>query len=76
MTSLVRMDGEEAPMQGRGAPGSKEAPARSLTWAEAETMDILNDKDMMEGIAEGKADVKAGRLVPWEPKDAKNTRSA
>ena len=63
-------------MRGRGALGSKEAAERSLTWAEAETMDILNDRDMMEGIAEGKADVKAGRLIPWEPKDAKNTRFA
>lgn len=76
MASLARTDGAEAPMRGRGAPGSKEAAARALTWAEAETMDILNDRDMMEGIAEGKADVKAGRLVLWEPKDVKNTRSA
>ena len=63
-------------MRGKGASGYKEASARALTWAEAETLDILNDKDMMEGIAEGKEDVKAGRLLPWEPKDARNTRSA
>ena len=76
MASLGRTDGAEAPVRGRVALGSKEAAERSLTWAEAETMDILNDRDMMEGIAEGKADVKAGRLMPWKPRDAGNARSA
>ena len=51
------------------------APKRSLTWAEAETMDILEDEDMMAGIAEGKEDVKAGRLIEWKPRDVKNTQS-
>lgn len=52
------------------------APARSLTWSEAETMDILADGDMMKSIAEGIEDVKAGRLVPWKPRSAQCGRPA
>ena len=42
----------------------------ALTWAEAETMDILADGDMMESIAEGREDAKAGRLAEWKPRGA------
>ena len=51
-------------------PAAAAAPARTLTWAEAETMDILADNDMMESIAEGREDAKAGRLVEWKPQSA------
>lgn len=57
-------------------PATTAAPARTLTWAEAETMDILADGDMMEGIAEGREDAKAGRLVEWKPQGAGHARPA
>ena len=31
-----------------------------------ETLDILSDPKAMKGIEEGEADIKAGRVVPWE----------
>ena len=39
-------------------------------------MDILEDDDMMASIAEGREDVKAGRLVEWKPGSAKNAQFA
>lgn len=69
--------GRPGPAQGGDAQGpAAAAPARSLTWAEAETMDILADDDMMEGIAEGREDAKAGRLVEWKPQGAGHARPA
>ncbi|MBN1493460.1 MAG: type II toxin-antitoxin system Phd/YefM family antitoxin [Candidatus Omnitrophica bacterium] len=31
-----------------------------------ETLDILADKELVQGIAEGMNDIRAGRTVPWE----------
>ena len=39
-------------------------------------MDILEDDDMMASIAEGREDVKAGRLVEWKLGNAKNAQFA
>lgn len=39
-------------------------------------MDILEDDDMMASIAEGREDVKAGRLAEWKPGSAKNAQFA
>lgn len=75
-TRAGRVSGGSA--RGGGASESAEAaaPPRLLTWSEAETMDILADADMMARIAEGKEDVKAGRLVPWKPRGAGRARPA
>lgn len=77
MTSLVRMDASKAGSARSGSPSgfTMADPTCSLTWAEAETMDILEDEDMMASIAEGKEDVKAGRLIAWTPRSAENTPS-
>jgi len=31
-----------------------------------ETLEILSDPEMMEGIRRGEEDIKAGRVIPWE----------
>ena len=66
------------PAQGGDGQGlaTTAAPARTLTWAEAETMDILADGDMMESIVEGREDAKAGRVVEWKPQGAGHARPA
>ena len=79
MTSLVKTDSasESRHAHGEHATGpAKKAVARPLTWSEAETMDILEDDDIMASIAEGREDVKAGRLVEWKPGSAKNAQFA
>lgn len=78
MTSLVKPDStrESRHAHSEYASGpAKKAIVRPLTWSEAETMDILEDDDMMASIAEGREDVKAGRLVEWKPRSARNTQS-
>lgn len=41
-----------------------------------ETVEIMSDPDLMKAIEEGKADIAAGRVVPWEEvkKQAKKSR--
>ena len=77
LASLAKADGARGPRHAHGecasGPANK-AVARPLTWSEAETMDILEDDDMMASIAEGREDVKAGRLVEWKPGNATNAQ--
>lgn len=30
------------------------------------TMEVMSDPELVKGIKEGEADIKAGRVVPWE----------
>ena len=79
MALLAKADGARGPRHAHGeyATGpAKKAVARPPTWREAETTDILEDDDMMASIAEGREDVKAGRLVEWKRGNATNAQPA
>ncbi len=40
------------------------SPEELASW-EA-TLDVMSDPELVEGIKEGEADIKAGRVVDWE----------
>ena len=39
-----------------------------------ETMEIMSDPELMKAIEEGKADMAAGRVIPWEEVKKKSRR--
>ena len=78
MTSLVKLGASQEAERVRGrepAGPAGVARKRPLTWSEVETLDILNDAEAMKDIAASREDVKAGRVVIWKSRDAKNAQS-
>ena len=61
--------GGPAESMAEGSIGAGDA-GRPLTWSEAETMAILEDKDLMKALEESDADMRAGRVSVWKPEDA------
>ena len=79
MTSRAKLGASQEANRVRGrepADAAGAARRRPLTWSEVETLDILNDTETMKDIAASREDMKAGRVVIWKPRGAKNTQSA
>lgn len=56
-------------------PPAKVGAALPLPWSVVETMDILEDADLMKDLEESLADMRAGRVVRWKPRNAQNATS-
>ena len=51
------------------------AGARAASRSAIETEEILADSDLMDSITKSRADMRAGRIVLWTPRNAKTTKS-
>ena len=58
-----------------GAGLSNAARAAAGGRGAIETAEILADSGLMDSIAKSRADMRAGRIVLWAPRNAKTTKS-
>lgn len=76
----VEGDSASRPRAGDAGGPAQGAPAGAksvlpLPWSVVETMDILADAGLRRDLEESLADMRAGRVVPWVPKNAQNAAS-